>query len=223
MSLALRRFDAVVFDMDGLLLDSERLIREAWLAIAAERGQVLSHADYAQTIGRPRPDCLLLMAQWFGDAAAAVYDAVDARVTERTAVHGMPLRPGARELLTALQARGVPLTVATSTAQAKAEKRLHAAGLRAFFGSLHGGDRVLRGKPHPDLFELAARTLDLPPERCLVFEDSSLGAQGALAAGMGVVLVPDLKAPEPEVAARCLVLNSLTDFIPRLDEHLSPD
>jgi beta-phosphoglucomutase-like phosphatase (HAD superfamily) len=87
--------------------------------------------------------------------------------------------------------------------------RLGAAGIVSRFGPIHGGDQVARGKPHPDLFELAARSLGLAPAECLVFEDSSYGATGALAAGMGVVLVPDLKEPDPDIAPRCLVLSSL--------------
>ena len=111
----------------------------------------------------------------------------------------------------------MPLAVASSTRHAKVIERLMAAGIHGFFGPIHGGDQVARGKPHPDLFELAAASLGIHPAKALVFEDSSYGARGALTAGAGVVLVPDLKAPDPEIAPQCLLLDSLDAALPHLD------
>ncbi|QPF72630.1 HAD family phosphatase [Roseateles sp. DAIF2] len=209
MSAVTRRYEAVIFDMDGLLIDSERPIRDAWLRLEAR----LTEADYLQTVGRSRPDSLAVLAAKLGSEARALalYEQVDAELTERFGTAGFPLKPGALALLQALRARGVPLAVASSTRHAKVLERLGAAGLIDFFGPIHGGDQVARGKPHPDLFELAAQSLGIDPARALVFEDSSYGARGALAAGAGVVLVPDLKAPDPEIAPQCLVLASLDE------------
>ncbi|MDT9001174.1 HAD family phosphatase [Paucibacter sp. APW11] len=214
-----RRFQAVVFDMDGLLLDSERPIRDAWLRLSAAAGKPLSASDYLQTVGRSRPDCLALLSERFGSVAAAeqMYEAVDAAVAAEIGERGFALKPGALDLLLALKSRRIPCAVASSTRQAGVRERLGRAGLLDFFGPIHGGDQVARGKPHPDLFELAARSLGLAPAQCLVFEDSSYGAQGALTAGMGVALVPDLKNPDPNIAPHCAVLNSLADSLPHLD------
>ncbi len=112
----------------------------------------------------------------------------------------------------------MPLAVASSTRHAKVLDRLGAAGILDFFGPIHGGDQVARGKPHPDLFELAAASLGIHPAKTLVFEDSSYGARGALTAGAGVVLVPDLKAPDPEIAPQCLVLGSLDAALPHFPD-----
>jgi len=215
-----RRFNAAIFDMDGLLLDSERPIRDAWLRQSAAVGTPLSEADYLLTVGINRHDSLLVLADKLGShaQAEAMYDEVDREVEAQFQGQGFALRPGALALLQSLQARGVPCAVASSTRHSEVLRRLGLAGLLNFFGPIHGGDQVARGKPHPDLFELAARSLGLAPEQTLVFEDSSYGAQGALAAGAGVVLVPDLKAPDPAIAPRCFVLNSL-EAAPRLAEQ----
>ncbi|ALT76123.1 HAD family hydrolase [Paucibacter sp. KCTC 42545] len=211
-----RRFTAAIFDMDGLLLDSERPIRDAWLRQSAAAGTPLSEAYYLLTVGINRRDCLAVLADKLGShaQAEAMYEAVDREVEAQFQGQGFALRPGALALLQALQSRGVPCAVASSTRHAEVRRRLGLADLLGFFGPIHGGDQVARGKPHPDLFELAARSLGHAPEQTLVFEDSSYGAQGALAAGAGVVLVPDLKSPDPATAPRCLVLNSLDAALP---------
>ena len=216
--LAGRRFTAAVFDMDGLLLDSERPIRDAWLRLSS-----LREPDYLQTVGRNRRDSLAFLAGQFGSVAAAeaVYEQVDAELAAEFAGRAFELMPGALALLEALRARGVPLALASSTHHAKVLERLAAAGIEHFFDAIHGGDQVARGKPHPDLFELAAASLGIHPASALVFEDSSYGAQGALTAGMGVVLVPDLKAPDPAIAPRCLVLASLNEAMAHLPHWFS--
>lgn len=213
-----RRFKAVVFDMDGLLLDSERPIQQAWLRLSAAAGVPLTAEDYLLTVGRNRADSLAVLREHFGSVAAAerMYEAVDADVASKFQDRGFALKPGALDLLQAVQAQGIPLALASSTRHAGVLERLGRAGLVGFFGAIHGGDQVARGKPHPDLFELAARSLQVPAADCLVFEDSSYGARGALSAGMGVVLVPDLKDPDPEIAPHCVVLSSLAQSLPHL-------
>ncbi len=213
-----RRFTAAIFDMDGLLLDSERPIRDAWLRQSAAAGTPLSEADYLLTVGINRRDTLLLMAEKLGSPARAeaMYEAVDEEVHAQLQGRGFDLKPGALALLTQLKAQGVPMALASSTRHAEVQRRLGLAGLLEFFGPrVHGGDQVQRGKPHPDLFLLAAQSLGTAPAHALVFEDSSYGAQGGLSAGMGVVLVPDLKQPDPAVADRCTNLPSLNHVLER--------
>jgi len=209
-----------IFDMDGLLLDSERPIREAWEAVLAGMGLVYDHALYLSAVGRNLADTRQLLSQ--GHGPGFDFDAALAQVRLRladTVERGFEVKPGVRELLDALAGRGIRRAVASSTGLERIAQRLQKAGLSAYFESLAGGDEVRRGKPEPDIFLLAAARLGVEPSSCLVFEDSSYGAQGALAAGMGVILVPDLKQPGEETARRAVrVLGSLADAPPYLDE-----
>ncbi len=208
------RFRAAVFDMDGLLLDSERPIRDAWLAATREFGVALADADYLELVGRNSVDSRRLLQQWLGEAVS--YDVVRQRaaalIDEALGVGGYAVKAGVVALLQALRDLGVPCGVASSTHREEVERRLVEAGLAGFFVSFSGGDEVRRGKPDPELFLLAAQRLAQAPEHCLVFEDSEPGACAAIAAGMSVVIVPDLKRPSDDsCAASVAVLASLHD------------
>ena len=206
-------FRAAVFDMDGLLIDSERPILEAWLQAAREFGAALSEADYLQVVGCGEADTRARLQHCLG--AACSYDAARARVGTLLAprqAQGFAVKAGVVALLERLRERAVPCVVASSTERAEVQRRLQLAGLAGFFASLSGGDEVTRGKPHPDLFLLAAQRAQRSPRDCLAFEDSEHGARAALAAGMAVVIVPDLKSPSAEACATSLaVLASLHD------------
>jgi len=209
------RFSAAVFDMDGLLLDSERPIRDAWLSAAAEPGAPLTQADYLSVVGRnERESDALLLDVFGGDAAllGATRRRADALIAERFGAAPFDVKPGALRLLRALRAEAIPCAVASSTAHREVERRLERAGLLAFFDAVCGGDEVARGKPEPDLYRLAVERLRVDARGCVAFEDSNYGARAALAAGLAVVVVPDLKPAEPQWQARCLaVLGSLED------------
>jgi len=219
--MPLTRFRAAIFDMDGLLLDSERPIRDAWMQATRELGAPLDDARYLQLVGRTEPDTRQLLQGWLG--AACSYDAARQRAVglleQALGVDGYAVKAGVRALLQALRERGVPCVVASSTHRAEVEARLQQAGLAAFFDGFNGGDEVARGKPHPDLFLLAAQRLQQAPSQCLVFEDSEPGAHGAIAAGMSVVIVPDLKMPGDDACdASLAVLASLHDAQVHLDD-----
>jgi HAD superfamily hydrolase (TIGR01509 family) len=206
-------YRAAVFDMDGLLLDSERPTRDAWMSAAAAGGVALSEADYLTLVGLNHTESSARLLAFFGDdrerlATAGTHAAawLAARFGERP----FEPKPGARRLLQALRDAGVPCAVASSTHRAELLQRLRRAGLLEFFATVCGGDEVRHGKPAPDLYALAVQRLGAAPVTTLAFEDSGHGVQAALAAGLAVVAVPDLKAPDPAWQARCLaVLPSL--------------
>ena len=206
-------YTAVVFDMDGLLLDSERPIRDAWLHAAAELGTPIGEADYLSVVGLNHTDSQARMLALFGgdgDRLAAAGARAAAWLAARAPDAAFAPKPGARRLLDALRGAGVPCAVASSTAHGLVRRRLHAAGLLDYFRAVCGGDEVARGKPEPDLYALALQRLDATAAAAIAFEDSGHGVRAALAAGLAVVAVPDLKAPEPVWQARCLaVLPSL--------------
>lgn len=214
-------YTTAIFDMDGLLLDSERPIRDAWEAVLTGMGRVYDHQLYLSAVGRNLADTRMLFTQGHGDGFD--FDEALAQVRLRladTVEHsGFAVKPGAHGLLAELTGRGVRRAVASSTALDRIGQRLSKSGLLDRFEALAGGNEVQRGKPEPDIFLLAAARLGVAPETCLVFEDSSYGAQGALAAGMGVVLVPDLKSPTEEIERRAVrILGSLEEALGFVDE-----
>ncbi len=213
-STAVPPYSAAIFDMDGLLIDSERPIRDLFLANCERHGVQFSLATYSQVIGRNRVDSERLLRDGIGDPL--LYEAIVAAtrrdIDTMRAAGCFPLKPGVADLLEAIAARGVPIGVASSTQRVHVEERLAAVEVLQRFVAVNGGDEVVHGKPAPDLFLLAARRLAVPAHRCLVFEDSRAGAMGALAAGMGVVVVPDLQQPDCHVRQRSLaVLGSLLE------------
>jgi HAD superfamily hydrolase (TIGR01509 family) len=206
--------------MDGLLIDSERVIRDAWLLTAARNNVALTEADYLQVVGRNEADAKSILGEVFheGFTFEDAHSAVAVMLAEGDAARGYPVKPGAVALLAWLSARAVPRCVASSTRRAEVHRRLDRCALLPFFGDICGGDEVARGKPDPDLFLLASRRLGIGPQDCLVFEDSEHGALAALAAGMSVVVVPDLKTPGTDVRASCVaVLQSLELALARCD------
>ena len=196
-------FRAVICDMDGLLLDSERIARDAWQRAGKAHGYDISHDIYIEVVGRNLRDAERIFTTLLG-ADFPFHDVRALRLQygeEHITHHGLPTRPGAEEFLTFLAEMEVPRAVATSTAQDEAWHRLERTGLAQYFSLLCSGDEVAHGKPAPDLFMLTAERLGVPPEVCVVLEDSGYGIQAAHAAGMTPILVPDLKEPSDEVAA----------------------
>jgi beta-phosphoglucomutase-like phosphatase (HAD superfamily) len=222
MTQVLPAFRAVVFDMDGLLLDSERPVRAAWLRAAEAVGVSLSDADYLSVVGLNHVDSDARMLTLFGGVAEQLRSArVHANDSLARDYGATPfdVKPGALRLLQGLREAGIPCAVASSTHHAEVQRRLRNAGLIDFFAAICGGDEVERGKPAPDLYALAIRRLGAEARTSIAFEDSGHGVQAALAAGLSVVAVPDLKAPEPQWLARCLaVLASLDEACLRTEE-----
>jgi beta-phosphoglucomutase-like phosphatase (HAD superfamily) len=212
-------FRAAIFDMDGLLIDSERAIMRAWIAGARELGIALAEDEFVQCVGRAAPESDAILAGLLGSQEAFHAAGARARALLRQGASGapggepvFPLKPGAFALLDALREAGVPCAVASSSRVSEIRHRLGAVGVLDFFQAVTGGDEVPRGKPDPAIYLLAASRLDAAPADCIAFEDSENGAKAAQAAGIRVVVVPDLRHPAPEVLARSHhVLPSLED------------
>jgi HAD superfamily hydrolase (TIGR01509 family) len=203
--------DAVVFDMDGLLLDTEVLFRDAIMAAGAGLGHEVTDALFLSLVGNP-PDVSdgLLMAH-FGDAFP-IDDFRRACASEWRArcADVVPLRPGALELLEHLAEAGVPRAVATSTPRDAAESHLTRAGIRHLLDVVVTRTDVTHGKPHPETFLTAAERLGARPAHCLALEDSHNGVRAAHAAGMSVVMVPDTLSATEEMHRLCAaVVDSL--------------
>ncbi|WP_372018942.1 HAD family hydrolase [Pseudoxanthomonas sp. 10H] len=193
--------DAVIFDMDGLMLDSERAINACMAQAARDLGHALPDALWLKMIGGGDGLCRRLVSEQIGEAAADVLLERSELLYDAVADAGIDHRPGIVELLEWLVARGIPRAVATSTRRPLAMRKLQAAGLLGYFDAVCTSSDVPRPKPAPDVYLLAASTLGVGPARCLVLEDSPTGVRAALAAGMTPVQVPDLLEPDEAVRA----------------------
>lgn len=205
---------AVIFDMDGLLLDSEPLYRVTWQTAGAELGCPIDDEFYAHFVGRGIDETERLLIERFGDALPLDEFRVRWRRDwdERLARAPLPRKPGAMELLGLLDDLAIPKALATSTPRSTALRCL--GDLAARFDVVACGDEVEHSKPAPDLFMLTAERLGITPEECLVLEDSEAGVRAACGAGMDVIIVPDLIEPSREIAAMAVrVCRSLHEVL----------
>lgn len=194
------RLDAVLFDMDGLLLDSEAMWRRAFMQVAPDRPD--RESFYPSLIGHRAAVNRAQLTQWLGDSeqADALWQAWG-RLAEALMEQGIACKPGAQALLRDLHGR-LPMAVVTSSPHAVAERHLRDAGLWPYLDALVGGDDVTHGKPDPEPYLQGAAALGVRPERCAAFEDSLTGVRAAVAAGCVVVQVPDLVPGDPGLGAR---------------------
>lgn len=212
---------AALFDMDGTLIDSEKIGVRAW-QIAAERfGFGIPDELTRSFIGINRPALIERLGRHMGSEEAAE-DAFEKVVVIRDEIvrSELELKPGARDVLDELRRRGVYLGLVTSSRRVTATMNLTLPQidlLDAFDGFVFGDD-VERSKPEPDIFLKAAERAGVDPAECAVIEDSLNGVRSGYAAGMKVYMVPDLIEPTPEVATLCTaVLTSLFELVPALE------
>lgn len=195
-------FAAVIFDMDGLMLDTEPISHRAWALATAGRGVSLPSEVLEGMIGRNERDCEGLLRDALGSSATARSLMQAWRVCyDQELRSGIPTKPGLLDLLDWLEAVSIPRAVATSSYRYRATAKLTATDLLQRFSAVVTGDEIPRGKPAPDIFIAAASRLQAAPEQCLALEDSEAGIRAALAAGMTAVMVPDLQRPSPALVA----------------------
>ena len=187
-------FSGVILDLDGLLLDTERLQLEIGPAVLRSLGHELEPVFFTRLVGVPQAENARLISQELkADIDAAVLDAAWNRALYARMLEGIPLRPGVHDFLAALDRHRLPRAIATNGITARAEWKLEQTGLLGRIDLVVGLDQVERGKPAPDVYMEAARRLRLDPSECVALDDSDLGVRAALAAGMKTVIqVPDM-------------------------------
>jgi beta-phosphoglucomutase len=181
---------AVIWDVDGTLVDTAELHFQAWERMAREMGQPFSRDDFAATFGRRNPEIIrFLFHQDFSDAEVADIGERKERYYRIEAAKGVPLLPGVQTLLDGFQARGARQAVGSSAPRGNVELILRLTGSARFFDAIVGMEDTQRGKPDPQVFLAAAAKLGVPPSRCVVLEDAIAGVEAAKAGGMKCVAV----------------------------------
>lgn len=193
---------AVLFDMDGTLIDTEKYYRIFWPKALAQFGYHMTDEQvlFMRSLGRPFAPKQL--KEWFGEELDyyAVRDRRKQLMEEHLDRVGIELKPGAVEILEALKKRGILAAVATATDLERTEKYLQKVGLREYFDRLISATQVKEGKPSPDIYVYACEQLGLAPEECIAVEDSPNGVKSAYGAGCRVIMVPDQTEPDEELS-----------------------
>ena len=179
---------AVIFDMDGLIFDTERVFMEQLAVAMKEHGYVLTREIYTETLGLGGKKLVEEYSRKAQERMAMISETI-----------GLSVKPQIRELLQELKAGNIKCGVASSTKTELVEKYLKQAELDGFFDVVIGGDKVKVSKPEPDIFIYACERLNVSPMKALVLEDSENGIRAARAAGIPVICIPDLKEPSREV------------------------
>jgi HAD superfamily hydrolase (TIGR01509 family) len=212
---------AVIFDMDGLLLDSEPLYRATWQTASADLGFPIDDVLYERFVGRGNVEAEQILREHFGDAFPLdeFHKLWRSDWDKRLAAAPLARKAGAVELLDVLESRGIPKALATSSPRVLALRCL--GDLAPRFAALAFGDEVSHSKPAPDLFLLASQRLGIAPADCVVLEDSEAGVRAARAAGMDVIMVPDLVPPSEEIASMatrvCRTLHEVVGMLSHRD------
>lgn len=204
---------AVIFDMDGLIFDSERLYAKANVKTAKTLGLDKDEAYFYQFVGIGAQDMAERMKKAFDDDLVDEFFRLGEEDAHELLLHGeVPTQPGLHELLDYLDDAGIEKVIASSSEVHMIDVMTKNAGIRDRFSAIHGGDQVKQTKPAPDIFELAWSNLGVSKEETLVLEDSINGVLAAHAAGIPVIMVPDTVEPTDEVHDKALaVLDSLAD------------
>lgn len=207
MSPAPWRINAVLLDMDGTLLDTERVYQTSLTRSLDDNGYSGGAESARAMVGLPAEQCQDLLFATYGagfrlaDVSMAFIEYRDAMMRE-----GLPLKSGVIELLDALRDADMPMAIVTSSRREPAERHLATTGIRDRFTHVITQDDAARGKPSPDLYLHATEILRVTPQACVAIEDSMPGIAAAHSAGTIPIMVPDIATPDAETRARCAVV-----------------
>ena len=220
---------AVVFDMDGVLFDTERLCQDSWIEVANRRGLPDMEIIFPKCIGRNANDSRQIVLEAYG--ADFDYEVFRREASDwfwkYLEENGLPAKEGVRELLNWLKEQGWRIGLASSTRRSSVISHLEQAGIKDFFEEIITGDMVEHSKPLPDIYLLACRKLMVDPAETYAIEDSPNGIRSAYRAGMKPIMVPDLLSPDGEMEqlSTCIfsgLLDVLDYFRSQEDERWQP-
>ena len=220
MSLKDKHIKAFIFDLDGTLIDTEKIYRVIWPKAMASLGYVFGDDKYLQLRSLGRPFAPAKFKEWYGED----FDYDGARRTRKVlfdeivAEHGIDRKAGAVELLTYLREHGYITAIATATDMARATEYLELTGLSGYFDKVLSATMVDEGKPSPKVYLYACEQLGYTPEECVAVEDAPNGITSAYRAGCNVIMVPDQSEPDESIDGMyCACVRRLDDIIGLLE------
>jgi len=211
---------AVLFDMDGTLIDTEKYYRIFWPMAMKEFGYDLTDEQVLSMRSLGRPFAPKQLKAWFGEELdyLAIKERRKVLMEECLEKNGIEVKKGAFEILAFLKEKGVKTAIATATDLERTGKYLKKTGLEGHFDQIISATMVAEGKPSPDIYQYACKQLGLEPKECLAVEDSPNGVLSAYRAGCKVVLIPDQTAPEEEIQDKVYAILESLDQISTLFE-----
>nr|MCR5798166.1 HAD family phosphatase [Eubacterium sp.] len=214
---------AVLFDLDGTIIDTEKYYRKCWPLAAAHFGYKMTDEGALSLRSLGRPFAPIKLAELLGDENIDYYAIRDYRkeiMEKMIEEEGIAVKPGAVELLTFLRENGIQAAVVTASDIERTERYLGMVGLTEYFDSFISATMVKEGKPSPDVYAYACRELGLNPDTCLAVEDSPNGISSAKSAGCKVVMVPDQAEPDEETMEKLDAKVSSLDKIIEIIEKI---
>ena len=196
---------AVIFDMDGVIFDTEKVYLDIWTEVFEKYGYKMTKELYVTVKGTGRKNVIKTFLENFGDdlPIEKMYEEKDNQLFYRIENQGIPLKEGVKELFSMLKEKDYKIALATSAKKERVEKQIKDKWLKESFDAIVCGDDVEKGKPSPDIFLKAAKEIDVEPENCFVVEDSPAGIKAAFSGGMKGIHVEDLKVADEEILKYC--------------------
>ena len=196
---------AVIFDMDGVIFDTEKVYLDIWTEVFEKYGYKMTKELYITVMGTGRDNVIKTLLDNFCDELPIekMYEEKDNQLFYRIENQGIPLKEGVKELFSMLKEKDYKIALATSAKRERVEKQIKDKWLKESFDAIVCGDDVEKGKPSPDIFLKAAKEIDVEPENCFVVEDSPAGIKAAFSGGMKGIHVEDLKVADEEILKYC--------------------
>ena len=214
--------ELLIFDMDGLLFDTERMFMNLRAKVLEKYGYVHREEDYLKTVGVSGKNLTLILKEIYDENYPKDAVSNETRLLQREEIqkNGVPVKPGIPLLLQWAEEKKIPCCVATSTQRQYALFMIEKSGLLPFFSFIIAGDDVSNSKPDPDIFLTACKKGGTKPQNALVLEDSENGVLAAFRGGIPVLCIPDLKQPSEEIASKAAaVLQSADEAVSWILRH----
>lgn len=197
----MKNIEAVIFDMDGVIFDTERVYLDIWTRVFEKQGFMLTSDTYISVMGTGRKNIIKVFLEKFGQdlPIETMYKEKDLLLANAVENNEVPMKTGAIDILTSLREKNIKIALATSAKRERANLQLKGANIYSYFDVIICGDEVGNTKPNPEIFLKASEKLDVIVDKCIVIEDSLAGIKAAFNAGIRGIHVKDLKEADDEI------------------------